>query len=108
MHGSPDFLVMILDDTSFLQVSWIACGYYHSALVTESGLFFGNLTILDIIFFLFLQNHVFLRGPLHLGRAGWREAWPKWRGGRPHGQSQVIENPLLKCVPLLNCYRFLS
>ena len=39
MHGSPDFLVMILDDTSFLQVSWIACGYYHSALVTESGHF---------------------------------------------------------------------
>ena len=69
---------------------------------------FGNPTILDIIFFLFLQNHVFLRRPLHLGRAGWREAWPKWRGGRPNWQSQVIGNPLLKCVPLLNCYRFLS
>ena len=30
--------MMIFDDALFLQVSWIACGYYHSALVTESGL----------------------------------------------------------------------
>ena len=55
-----------------------------------------------------LQNHVFLRRPLHLGRARRRKAWPKWRGRRPNWQSQVIGNPLLKCVPLLNCYRFLS
>ena len=87
MHGSPDFLVMILDDTSFLQVSWIACGYYHSALVTESGLFFGNLTILDIIFFSFYKI-MFFSGDLF--------TWGEPDGGKlglSGGEGGVTDSP---------------
>ena len=43
----------------FAQVSWIACGYYHSALVTVSGvcphiLIFSYLHFFIVLIFIFL------------------------------------------------------